>query len=372
MAVLLAAASQSTKEEAMRDAILPGVPWNDTDGKPIQAHGGSIIYVDGLFYWYGENKEHTRPGNGIWHWGVRAYSSPDLYNWDDCGLIVPPVLNDESSPLHPSSSLDRPHIIYNARTRKYVCWLKIMGPIGSDLTQQTETILVADNFLGPYTIVRSGLKPLGMYGGDFDLAVDPRDGKGYYFFERVHGEIICADLNEDYTDVSGYYTTHLARTGAVRREAPAHFTRDSKHYLLSSGLTWYFANPTETAIAHTYHGPWTTVGRTHENDTAYSSLGSQISSVFKHPHKRDLYIAIADRWVTDEAARFGHVREQLISTFSRAYASNEVDPEQVQIKLDPRGEVDTSSSGYVWLPILFDGQTPRIAWRDAWRIEDYD
>ena len=27
-----------------------------------------------------------------------------------------------------------------------------------------------------------------------DLVVDPHDGKGYYYFERVHSELICADL----------------------------------------------------------------------------------------------------------------------------------------------------------------------------------
>lgn len=26
----------------------------------------------------------------IWHWGVRCYRSKDLYNWTDCGLIIPP------------------------------------------------------------------------------------------------------------------------------------------------------------------------------------------------------------------------------------------------------------------------------------------
>jgi hypothetical protein len=31
----------------------------DTNGARIQAHGGSILYPDGVFYWYGENKERT-------------------------------------------------------------------------------------------------------------------------------------------------------------------------------------------------------------------------------------------------------------------------------------------------------------------------
>ena len=87
----------------MKKAFHPGALWLDTDGKPIQAHGGSVMYLDGMYYWYGENKEHTDGKNGIWHWGVRCYRSTDLYNWEDCGLIIPPDLEDESSPLHPSS-----------------------------------------------------------------------------------------------------------------------------------------------------------------------------------------------------------------------------------------------------------------------------
>ncbi|UKI35159.1 MAG: hypothetical protein L6V93_13110 [Clostridiales bacterium] len=31
--------------------------WLDTEGKRIQAHGGSIMYTNGKYYLYGENKE---------------------------------------------------------------------------------------------------------------------------------------------------------------------------------------------------------------------------------------------------------------------------------------------------------------------------
>lgn len=66
-------------------SIRPGQPWLDTQGKRIQAHGGSVMYLDGTYYWYGENKEKTDGKNGIWHWGVRCYASTDLYNWEDKG-----------------------------------------------------------------------------------------------------------------------------------------------------------------------------------------------------------------------------------------------------------------------------------------------
>jgi hypothetical protein len=68
-----------------------------------------MMKVGNLFYWYGENKERTDGVNGIWHWGARCYSSRDLYNWDDMGIIIAPQPDDPSSPLYPYKGMDRPH-----------------------------------------------------------------------------------------------------------------------------------------------------------------------------------------------------------------------------------------------------------------------
>lgn len=57
----------------MNTAFHPGKVWLDTKGERIQAHGGSIFYLDNTYYWYGENKEFTDEEKGIWHWGVRCY-----------------------------------------------------------------------------------------------------------------------------------------------------------------------------------------------------------------------------------------------------------------------------------------------------------
>ncbi len=35
----------------------PGKIWNDTDDVPIQAHGGWVLYDQGVYYWFGENKD---------------------------------------------------------------------------------------------------------------------------------------------------------------------------------------------------------------------------------------------------------------------------------------------------------------------------
>lgn len=369
------------------DLIRPGAVWLDTDGKPIQAHGGSILDVDGVFYWYGENKERTRPRNGIWHWGIRCYSSTDLTSWTDRGLIIPPDERDVSSPLHPSQSVDRPHIIRNRRTGTFVCWIKVMC---ADDTQRS-TVLVADHILGPYTIVRTGLQPLGMSAGDFDLVVDPTDGKAYYYFERVHSDLICADLDDEYTDVTGHHTTHFPRgCPPFVREAPAHFFRYATHYLVTSGTTGYHPNPSEIASASAYHGPWAVLGDPHPADESRTSFNSQISSVFRHPHKRDLYIALADRWMPDLPDQAGDyfgtgeasavARQVMARVFDADGAHDEAADvpsasDAARQRCGPLldlAAVDTSVSTYVWLPFRFDADIPTLDWRDEWSVDEFD
>lgn len=356
----------------MYDSIRPGQIWLDTKGERIQAHGGSVMYLDGLYYWYGENKEKTTGKNNIWHWGVRCYCSPDLYNWEDKGLIIPPEENPASS-LHPCSMMDRPHIIYNKASGKFVCWLKIMHPDGS----QTATILTADQILGPYTKVREGLRPLGMNAGDFDLAVAP-DGKAYYYFERVHSETICADLTEDYLDVTGFYSTHFPQPGPPYvREATAHFMRKGLHYLLTSGTTGYLPNPSESAVAETWHGPYQVQGNLHRNDPTGTSFHSQISSVFKVHGKKDLYIACADRWLPEYTdlnyEDYKKVYEMLFHPEEDKRKSLEeiLRTENVEEQWFRDNEKNTALADYVWLPLKFDGDRVYIEWMDEWKIEDY-
>ncbi len=351
------------------NSFRPGKVWLDTDGKRIQAHGGSVIFIDGTYYWYGENKEKTTGENDIWHYGVRCYSSKDLYNWEDKGIIISPEPDDVNSSLHPTSKMDRPHIVYNKTTEKYVCWLKIMN----DKTQeQTETVLVAENFLGPYTKVKEGLKPLGMNAGDFDLAV-AEDGKGYYFFERVHSETICADLTSDYTDVTGYYSTHFPeKYPPYVREATAHFMRKGKHYLITSGTTAYLPNPSQVAIADSWHGPYTVLKNPHRFDSSDTSFHSQISSVFKVEGKKDLYIAMADRWLPQHMElNYNEYKNVFEKVFNPDF-DGEINMDSLP-KMKP-GQVseNTSIADYVWLPLKFEGKNVYIDWYDEWKIDDFE
>lgn len=356
----------------MYNSFKPGQVWLDTNGKRIQAHGGSVIYINGIYYFYGENKEKTNGKNGIYHWGIRCYSSKDLYNWEDKGLIIHPEIDCPTSSLHPSAACERPHIIYNKVTNKYVAWLKIINRDGT----QTETVMVADEFLGPYKKVKEGLKPLNMNAGDFDLAVAP-DGKAYYYFERVHSETICADLTADYTDVTGYYSSHFPHPyPPYVREATAHFIRKNKHYLITSGTTGYLPNPSEVAVGDTWHGPFTVLGNPHMQDVTNTSFHSQISSVFKVPGKKDLYIACADRWLPNcMEMKYENYSQYFEACFN---PDSDLNAEELREENYPT-YCNTSVADYVWLPLRFEEPSKEhplgmvyIDWMDEWRIEDYE
>ena len=367
----------------MYDAFHPGQVWLDTEGKRIHAHGGSIITVNGTFYLYGENKEKSIPGTGIWHWGVRLYSSTDLYNWKDEGLIMPPA-PDPAHPLHHTQYMDRPHIIYHEKTKQFVMWCKIMNK--DYLPDQFMTIAVADQITGPFRyLTRRTI--LGFSSGDFDLTIDPDTGDGYIYFDKVHDykdrtrqhtSIICAKLSDDFTDVTGEFTEFWNDPNqTLGREAPAFFIRNGQKYLLTSGCTGYFPNATECMTTQgDYFGPWEPLGITHIGDTESTSFRSQISSVFRHPGKKDLYIALADRWLVElpqDLPKDHTLTEIIVHNANPDLEPLIPDAEWNRIRSCNIPHLrNTSIADYVWLPIQFNGGKPEIQWLDNWRIEDFE
>ena len=352
----------------MLDAFYPGKPWLDTEGKRIQAHGGSLLYHEGTFYWYGEDKTLTDGISPIWHHGVRLYASRDLYNWEDKGTILK-VSEDPMNPMHPHRIMDRPHILYNTGTKQFVMWVKFAGNAENpgDWRDQYMGVAVSEDIEKPFRMVRT-LHPLGMNSGDFDLMADPADGKGYIVFDRVHTEMVIADLTEDYTDVNGYYSSHFPKGHPpYTREAPAYFYRQGTHYLLTSGTTGYFPNPSEIAASGLMHGPWQELGDPHIGDPGHTSFDSQICSVFRHPLKKDLYIALADRWLVDLPEK----RPDIAGYFDAQFSGNHAVLADLE-GLDHLSANNTSLADYIWLPILFEQVRPCIRWFDSWRTEDFE
>jgi hypothetical protein len=70
------------------DIITPKAQWLDTNNQAINAHGGGIMFHNGIYYWYGEYKgdfTYRSPGVG-WECyrtdvvGVSCYSSENLFH----------------------------------------------------------------------------------------------------------------------------------------------------------------------------------------------------------------------------------------------------------------------------------------------------
>ena len=129
--------------------IIPGEVWKDTDGNPINAHGGGLLYHDGTYYWYGEYKKGKTilPDWATWECyrtdvtGVGCYSSKDLLNWKFEGIVLPAVKEDPNHDLHPSKVLERPKVIYNKKTGKFVMWAHVES---ADYSKACAGVAVSD------------------------------------------------------------------------------------------------------------------------------------------------------------------------------------------------------------------------------------
>ena len=354
-------------EIIMYTSFRPGKTWYDTEGKRIQAHGGSIIYANDTFYWYGENKENiTGTATGerceYWHHGVRCYSSKDLYNWQDEGMIVPES-DDGENPFFPAHIMDRPHILYNEKTQKFVLWAKTSKK-GRSFETAKFSLCVGDSLHSLKYVGDIDSKP--HFAGDFDLFV--HENKAYAIFEYPHTEMIVRELNEEYTGFAEKWSTHLPlKNPPFVREAPAYFKRNGRSFILTSGTTGYYPNSTIAYDITDLHGEWNCLGLTCKNDVTKTSFHTQFSSVFKHPTIPDLYIAIGDRWLTDLTEDLPDMDDVFFDRY------------------DPRGkkqfnwedlkhfsDENTSEADYVWLPVMFDENgNPYIEWRRVWRIDEF-
>ena len=99
----------------------PGEVWLDNNGVAINAHGGGILYHDGRYYWFGEHKTEGEGGNRA-NIGVHCYSSKNLYDWRDEGIALAVDPEGSGSPIEKGCILERPKVIYNEQTGKFVMW----------------------------------------------------------------------------------------------------------------------------------------------------------------------------------------------------------------------------------------------------------
>jgi hypothetical protein len=146
---------------APEQAFRPGESWLDTDGKAINAHGGGVLFHNGVYYWYGELKEgrtylplvnKSWGGTRVIAGGVSCYSSTNLYDWKNEGLALPSDAKNPSHDLACENVLERPKVIYNAQTKKFVMWLHQDSP---DYQAARSGVAVSDTPAGPFQYLGS-------------------------------------------------------------------------------------------------------------------------------------------------------------------------------------------------------------------------
>ena len=130
--------------------------WPDDKGVHINAHGGGVLYHGGAYYWFGEHKVAGDAGNKA-QVGVHCYRSTDLYNWADAGIALP-VSADPASDIVQGSIIDRPKVIYNAATKKFVMWFHLEMK-GRGYSAARAAVAVADQPAGPYTYLQKCALP---------------------------------------------------------------------------------------------------------------------------------------------------------------------------------------------------------------------
>jgi hypothetical protein len=277
--------------------ISPGEVWNDTDGNPIQAHGGGILARDGVYYWYGEDKTYGA-GNAV---GVHCYSSRDLAAWKNEGIVLPKEAVPEK--FRETGVLERPKVLYNAATSRYVMWMHLDAE-GYSVAQAG--VAVADTPTGPFTLV-AAFRPISSSTfRDMNLFQD-EDGAAYVFYAgEDNATMHIVRLNREFTApeqpmVEG--ETWARAFVSQSREAPAPFKCRGRYYVITSGCTGWASNAADIAVANHTLGPWTSLGNPCAGEDADTTFGAQSTFVLPAPGRPDGdFLFLADRWKPHDLA----------------------------------------------------------------------
>jgi hypothetical protein len=256
--------------------ITSGVLWSDTSGNRMQAHGAGLFTVGSTYYMVGEDKSA-----GATFTAVACYSSPDLVHWTRSNDALS---RQASGDLAAGRIVERPKVIYNNSTSKYVMWMHI-----DDTSYQDRRAGVATSSTpcGPYTYLGAS-GPLGHQSRDLGLFKDD-DGTAYLMHDDPAGSLRIDQLSADYT------TAQSEVASLPELESPAIAKAGGRYFLLGSHLTGWGTNDNVYASATSLRGPWsdfTNVApagtRTYNSQTAFllPVTGSAGTS----------YVYIGDRW----------------------------------------------------------------------------
>lgn len=317
--VLLLSVSRPAFAQSVKDPeIRPGSVWLDDRDSVINAHGGGILVRKNKYYWYGE-----RRGNSA-SMGVNVYSSSDLHQWKYEGLALSQDETDTTSEIRTGCLMERPKVIYNDRTRKYVMWFHLELK-GQGYKAARAGVAVSDHPAGPFKYIGS-IRPNGNMSRDMTLYKDTNGNAYLIYSSRENYDLRIARLTDDYTSV----TTADSMVFSKHREAPALVKYKKYYYMITSGCTGWKPNEAWLHRAISMLGPWERVpGNPMIGPNAHLTFDAQSTFVLPVGRRRTQYIFMADRWKPG----------------------------------------DLKDSRYIWLPISFKNDIPRVEWQDAWSLK---
>jgi hypothetical protein len=265
--------------QAAPQKITNGTQFTDTAGNPVHAHGGGVLKVGSYYYWFGE---HRNADNTFRY--VDAYRSTDLKNWE----FRNHVLTEASDPELATANIERPKVMYNASTGKFVMWMHKEN--GTDYSEARAAVAVSDTVDGNYTW-KGSFRPLGQHmSRDITVFVDT-DGAGYMISAaRENYDLQIYRLTADYTGIASLVANPWP---GGHREAPALFKRGGVYFMLTSGATGWNPNQQQYATATSIAGPWTAMKNIGDS-TAYGSQTAFVLPV--QGTSGTSYLYLGDRW----------------------------------------------------------------------------
>jgi hypothetical protein len=277
---------------AQKQALIsPGEIWPDNEGNHIQAHGGGIIKLGKIFYWYGEERRRGLDSNYRY---VSCYSSKDLMNWKYRGNVLV-LAKPDSVLLNNRWVLERPKVYYNAKNKKYIMYMHLDGAIkgvskySGAYDYASVGVAISDKAIGPFTLVKT-FRPLGKESRDIGQFIDD-DGTAYLIFESrpVKGFYI-AKLSDDYIGIEKEvaFIQSPLEGGAI-----VHYK--GLYYVVGSKLTGWSPNANKVASATSIDGPWSEFVDIAPPETR--TYNSQSTMFLKITGSKDTtVIYMGDRW----------------------------------------------------------------------------
>ncbi|KAI2624053.1 carbohydrate-binding module family 35 protein [Xylaria nigripes] len=265
--------------------IVPGATWTGTNtGAHVQAHGAGIIKDGPTYYLIGEDKTE-----GSAFQNVNCYSSTNLVEWTYVGALLS---RTGSGDLGPNRVVERPKVIYNDSTGKYVLYMHIDD---SSYGEAKVGVATGDEVCGKYTYEGS-FQPLGFQSRDMGLFKED-DGTAYLLTEDRENGLRIDQLSSDYLSVTE--STYLWSDSI---EAPAMLELQGTYYMFGSRLTGWDPNDNVYSTATSPSGPWSE-WKTFA-DVGSNTYSSQTNYILPFGHGA---IYMGDRWVSSNLMRSTYV-----------------------------------------------------------------